>query len=153
MPVKDLRLNRCGKKAAALVLDSPEIVLKMPMYTSVLSDCAKGKAAGLAMQIFAAMRDAEAKPIVGAYNSLINACGKVCKTEEALDKFKTMQAAGVKADLISYNSPIKDYANIEARQMRWELSSPCERLGWSQTLSLTASCSPFAQMEASPMRH
>ena len=40
------------------------------------------------------------------YNSLITACAKVGKTEEVLDVFKSMQAAGVEADDISYNSLI-----------------------------------------------
>ena len=46
-----------------------------------------------------------------SYSSLITACAKAGKTEEALDVFKFMQAAGVETNVNSYNSLITACAN------------------------------------------
>ena len=94
MAIKALRINGHWKTAAALVLDATDVVLNAKVYKAVISDCAKGKSAGLAFRIFAAMQAAGVKLDVFAYSSLINACGRVGKTEKALQVFKAMQAAG-----------------------------------------------------------
>ena len=69
------------------------------------------------------------------YNSLITACAKGGKTEEALEAFKSMQAAEVELDVISYSSLITVCAKGGKTEEALDVFKSMQRPGW-QLMSL-----------------
>ena len=75
------------------------------------------------------MQAAGVKPDAISYNSLITACAKGDRTEEALDVFEFMQAAEVEPDVFSYNSLITACAKGGKTEEALDVFKCMQRLG------------------------
>ena len=85
------------------------------------------------LDAFKSMQVSGVETNVISYNSLVIACAKGRKAEEALDVCKSMQAAGVEPNDISYNSLITACAEGgKAEELAIVAVHSCEKLSVSK---------------------
>ncbi|CAK0844561.1 unnamed protein product [Prorocentrum cordatum] len=79
-------------------------------YSTVISACDRSAQTGRAAQVFSSMKQqgGQSQSNLGAYNAMINACGRGDKTlDDALALLKEMQTTGPAPDAVTYSTVMK----------------------------------------------
>lgn len=97
--IKTMRETWNWRKACEMVINTPETLLDMRVYNSLVSDCAKENTTILGVSLVASMRKAGATPDIVTYGNLIQGYANERNLEKAMQVYEFEKKLGLEPGL------------------------------------------------------